>query len=37
MTPFIIRNSLKTALVILLGLLALFTLYLETWMHRLRQ
>ena len=32
-----VTHGLKTALVILLGLLALVTLYLETWMHRLRQ
>ena len=32
-----VTHGLKTALVILLGLLALVTLYWETWMHRLRQ
>ena len=31
-----VTHGLKTALVILLGLLALVTLYWETWMHRLR-
>lgn len=32
----LVTHGLKTALVILLGLLALVTLYWETWMHRLR-